>query len=205
MPDELKVTDKEGKIFSITNIPAGLIDQVNARAASMYPGEESPWMHLVLDTFLSVTEADQSVFQMTGIPPDALAAFEDRCTEVEYGDGQGVGGAYALFSVILQAAQANMLEIGRLHTSESMPASSVTAIITGIPEKGWDSLGALAGQIGMTAQAKHFFGENQPSALGLVMGLIEQAHKQQLTFQATKAATVTKPATSTAKRGKFVK
>lgn len=205
--DELKVEDKDGKVFSITNIPAGLVDKVNARASSMYPGEDAPWMHLVLDTFLSMADTDQAVFQMTGIPPAALARLEDRCREVEYGDGGDVGAVYAMFSVLLQAAETDFLEIGRLHTSESMPASSVSVVITGIPQKAWQSMEALALQIGDTPSSKHFFGDNQPSAIGFIMGLLEQAHKQALTFTASKPSTTAKSAASTGgvQRGKFRK
>lgn len=208
MTDEVRVSDKEGKAYTITGIPSDLMDKVQKAAAAMYPDENpaDAWMHLVLDTFLSVTSADESVIQMTGIPPSALDALNARCAEIGYGqEGDVVGGSYGLLSVILQAADSNMLEIGRLHTTESQPASSITAIIVGIPTKAWEAIAFIAQQASQnTHSAERFFGNNEPSAMSFLMGLLEQAHKQQLTFQAVAPTTTTKPTVkSVAGRGVY--
>lgn len=162
MPDNLKFTDRDGKDWSISNLPTGLMDQFIATAAEIYPNTENPWMHFLLDTIASACDMDRAVFQMTDIPHEAIEGLEDVAKQCDYN-------RYSLFSVILQAAQANNLVLGRLHTDQSAPGESISVIITGIPTASWQSLEEQA------AKAATMFGERKPSAIGILMLLFEFA------------------------------
>lgn len=161
--DSLKFADKNGKDWSIADLPVGLMEEFAAAAEGMYPDTENPWMHFLLDTIGSVCNMDAAIFQMTDIPVAAIDGLERVSQSCHYN-------RYSLFSVILQAAAANNLVLGRMHSAKSGPGDSVSIIITGIPTQTWEQLD----EVSRTIDGK-LFGEHKPSAMGVLMLLFEFA------------------------------
>lgn len=183
MADNLTMKDTAGKDWSITELPAGLMDEFSQVAAEMYPGETNPWMHFILDTIGSVCNMDRAVFQMTDIPLPAIEGLEKMAQQCDYT-------RFSLFSVMLQAAAKDNFVLGRMHTDESGPGDSVCAVMTGIPSKVWNELEVIARE---QMDAK-LFGGNKPTAMGVLMLIFEFAKLGGFKIDARLDTTESKPA-----------
>lgn len=172
--DTLKVTDKDNREWSISDIPAKLMDEFNVRAGEMYPGKENPWMHLVLDTISSVCDVDKVTYQLTDIPADLMEQFDLKTGECDYT-------RFSLLSEMLQAAGKGNFVVGRIITERSAPGESVAIVLTGIPTKNWDFFQTLAEEAQVKSGGK-VFGDKAPSAMALLCVMMQMVSMDGFTF-----------------------
>lgn len=172
--DRVRIVDRDGKEWTISNIPAKLMAEFNDRAGEMYPNKEAPWMHLILDTISSVCDVDKVTYQLTDIPADMMEQFDAKLAECEYS-------RYSVLSEMLQAAGKGNFVVGRLNTAQSAPGDSLALVIMGVPVTSWESYQKIAEEAQERSGGK-LFADRPPTAMGLQLIMLQMAGDAGFTF-----------------------